>query len=144
MDVYDLLKHYTIPLKNQTNNRRGFPAHRSMTLGISKARFSGTLGLSYYSKKYPDLYSRLLEYGKGVCSFPFQSIHINHNVICPPHTDSNNQQLSCVVSVGNYSGGELVINGIAHDTKTPIEFNGAKHVHYNLPHTGDKYSIVFY
>lgn len=143
--MYELLQNYTIPLKNKSNNRRGFQKHRSMTLGITKARFSGVIGLSYYSKKYPELYQKVKEYGEQVCPFPFQSIHINHNVTCPPHKDTSNQQLSLIVSFGRYTGGELVIEGEVYNTfENPIIFNGAEKEHWNLPHDGDKYSLVFF
>ena len=143
--MYQLLQNYTIPLKNSTNSRRGFSSHRSMTLGIVKARFSGKVGLSYYSRKYPELYRNVKELGESICPFPFTSIHINHNVTCPPHRDSANQTLSCVISYGNYTGGELVIEGeIVNAFETPIIFNGAEKEHWNLPHIGDKYSIVFF
>lgn len=143
--MYELLQNYTIPLKNKSNNRRGFQKHRSMTLGITKARFSGVIGLSYYSKKYPELYQKVKEYGEQVCPFPFQSIHINHNVTCPPHKDTSNQQLSLIVSFGRYTGGELVIEGEVHNTfENPVIFNGAEKEHWNLPHDGDKYSLVFF
>lgn len=143
--MYELLKQYYIPYKNGRNNRRGFPKHRSMTLGITKARFSGIVRLSYYSKKYPMLYQVLRKYGETICDFPFQSIHVNCNVICPPHRDTSNQTKSCIVSFGEYTGGELVIEGEIFNTfENPIIFNGAEKTHWNNPHTGDKYSIVFF
>ena len=143
--VVELLKQYTIPLKNKTTNRRGFPNHRSMTLGITKGRFNNKVGLSYYSKKYPELYQFLKELGNSVCPFPFQSIHVNHNVTCPKHRDSNNQTMSCIIAFGNYTGGELVIEGEVHNTfENAVVFNGSEKEHWNLPHTGDKYSIVFF
>jgi len=143
--IYELLKQYNIPYKQHRNNRRGFPKHRSMTLGITRARFSGKVGLSYYSKKYPELYQALKELGERICPFPFQSIHINHNVTCPPHKDTANQTLSCIIAYGEYTGGELVIEGKVENTfETPIIFNGAEKEHWNLPHEGNKYSIVFF
>ena len=143
--MYEILKQYTIPLKNKTNNRRGFPEHRSMTLGITKGRFNGKTGLSYYSKKYPELYETLKTYGESICPFPFQTIHVNHNVQCPPHKDTNNQTLSCIISFGQYTGGELVIEGEVQDTfEKPVVFNGAEKEHWNNPHHGDKYSLVFF
>lgn len=143
--MYDLLKQYTIPFKNDTNNRRGFPRHRSMTLGTTRARFSGKVGLSYYSKLYPELYEALKAYGETICPFPFQSIHINHNVICPPHKDTKNQQQSLIIAFGNYTGGRLFIEGEPFDTfEKPVVFNGAERLHWNEEHVGDKYSIVYY
>lgn len=143
--MYSILSQYNIPLKNNRMSRRGFQKHRSMTLGIVRARFSGVVGLSYYSKKYPELYQHVKELGEKVCPFPFQSIHINHNVTCPPHKDSNNQNMSCIIAFGKYTGGELVIEGEVVSTfETPVVFNGAEKMHWNLPHEGDKYSIVFF
>ena len=143
--MYELLKQYYVPYKSGRNNRRGFPRHQSMTLGETKARFSGKVGLSYYSRKYPELYQALKEYGESICSFPFKSIHVNCNVICPPHKDSNNQSKSCIVSFGEFTGGELVVEGEVFSTfMNPIEFNGAEKEHWNLPHVGDKYSLVFF
>jgi len=143
--MYELLQKYNIPFKNGRSNRRGFPKHRSMTLGITKARFTGVIGLSYYSKKYPELYEALKKYGETICRFPFQSIHINHNVTCPPHRDTLNQTMSCIVSFGNYTGGELVIEDEQFNTlNNPITFNGAEKTHWNNPHVGNKYSIVFF
>jgi hypothetical protein len=116
-----------------------------MTLGITRARFSGIVGLSHYSKKYPELYQALKELGESICTFPFTSIHVNHNVTCPPHRDSSNQTLTCIISYGDYTGGELVIEGEIHNTfETPVTFNGAEKEHWNLSHVGDKYSIVFF
>jgi len=143
--MYSLLQKYTIPIKDKRTNRRGFPRHRSMTLGITKARFSGKVGLSFYSRKYPELYEQLKAYGESICPFPFQSIHINHNVTCPPHKDTSNQTQSLIVSFGNYTGGELVIEGeVVNPFENPIVFNGAEKEHWNLPHQGDKYSLVFF
>jgi hypothetical protein len=143
--MYSLLKKYTIPFKNNRTNRRGFPKHRSMTLGITKGRFNGITGLSYYSKKYPELYQSLKDYGIQICNFPFTSIHINHNVVCPPHRDTKNQTKSCIVSFGEYTGGELVIEGEIFNTfENPVTFNGAEKEHWNLPFKGNKYSIVFF
>ena len=143
--MYDLLKKYCVPFKNGRNNRRGFPKHRSMTLGITRGRFNNVVGLSYYSKKYPMLYQVLKKYGEQICDFPFQSIHVNHNVTCPPHRDTSNQTKSCIVSFGEYTGGEFVIEGeVFHTFENPVTFNGAEKEHWNLPHVGDKYSIVFF
>lgn len=49
--LHQMLQKIIIPSKTSTNNRRGFPVkHRAFTFGITKARFSGIIGLSYYSK----------------------------------------------------------------------------------------------
>lgn len=146
-EILKELQSITIPRKNATNTRRGFPiGHRSMTLGITKGRFNGHIGLSYYSKKYPRLYLLCKMLGESVCTFPFTSIHINHNVECPPHYDAGNADVTCIVIIGNYTGGELIIEGREiTNTTEPIIFDGRKQLHWSLPVTfGDKYSIVFF
>ena len=48
---------------------------------------------SHISIKYPEIYEKLVEIGKfnSLRDFVFTSIHVNHNVICPPHKDENNK-----------------------------------------------------
>jgi hypothetical protein len=145
-ELLDKLSLITIPKKTSTNNRRGFPKHRAMTLGVIRGRFSGKTELSYYSKKYPDIYNLCLQIGKIICPFDFSKIHINHNVECPPHYDDKNTNLSCIVALGDYEGGELIIEGINTNIKyNPIVFDGKKNLHWNLPITrGNKYSLVYF
>ena len=108
--------------------------------------------MSYYpwyvrnNKKYPLLYSELLRLGTSICPFPFDAIQVNQNMTCKPHVDKGNLGLSLIVSGGNYTGGELVINGTAYDTKySPFIFNGAENIHWNNPITsGEKWSVVFF
>ncbi len=146
-ELFEELKATNIPRKSSTNTRRGFPAgHRSMTLGITRARFHGTTGLSYYSKRHPKLYRLCLAFGRDVCPFPFNAIHINHNVECPPHYDAKNTGETCIAFFGNYTGGELVIEGLTlTDNTKPIIFDGATKLHWsNAVTSGDKYSLVFF
>ena len=70
-----ILKKITIPKKQSTNNRLNFPkGHRSITFGLVKGRFNGITQLSYYSKKYSELYQEILRIGKLICPFEFKQI----------------------------------------------------------------------
>lgn len=144
-EIYEELEKINVPLMTTKMGRaRQFGNHRSITLGYTKARISRKIDISYYSKKYPKLYELLLQLGHKI-GFEFTSIHLNHNVVCPPHKDKNNTGLSCIVSIGNYSGGKLFINDIEYDTYLqPLVFDGANNTHYNTPIEGNKYSFVFF
>jgi hypothetical protein len=141
-----LVAKITIKKKSGNNNRRGFPIHRAITFGITRGRFNGKTELSYYSKKYPHIYEEIMKIGNKYCPIKFNSIHLNNNVVCPPHKDSKNVGNSCLLSFGDYSGCNIVIDGIECDAKyNPIVFNGAELEHYNTNDLiGNKYSLVFY
>tara|TARA_R110000868_G_scaffold394876_1_gene666338 strand:- start:412 stop:903 length:492 start_codon:yes stop_codon:yes gene_type:complete len=145
--LLSLLSSISVPRKTTTNNRRNFPArHRAMTLGIVKGRFNGITELSYYSKKFPEIYQEVLRIGKLSCPFEFKSIQLNHNVVCPPHFDSKNASRSVLVSFGDYTGCKIVINDKIYDARhTPIEFDGRTMLHWNTNDlVGNKYSLVFF
>lgn len=70
---------------------------------------------------------------------------MNHNLVCPPHRDKANQSMSLLVSFGEYAGGEIVIDGIKHNSyHNPIQFDGATLEHWNEPIQGNKYSLVYF
>jgi len=146
--LFSLLSKITIPLKSGRNNRRNFEKHRSMTFGLTRARYSGIIGLSAPSKKYPEIYKEIKSLGELLSppDFSFNSIHVNHNVVCPLHVDGKNIGNSMIVSFGDYQGGELVIGEIIYDAKCrPIIFNGSKIYHKNMPLLeGNKYSLIFF
>lgn len=145
--IESLLKGITIPRKTSTNNRRGFPqGHRAITLGETTGRFNGITGLSYYSIKYPALWNEVKRLGDIIVPFKWKSAHLNNNVICPPHKDTGNTALSCIISFGDYTGCDLVIEGEIQDTRyTPCIFNGVENLHWNTDNlVGNKYSLVFF
>lgn len=145
-DVYEELNKITIPVMDCKRGRaQTFGRHRSLTLGYVKTRIGRKIGLSVYTKKYPKLYEKILVLGEKM-GIKFTSIHINHNVVCPPHKDKNNgEETSCIVSLGNYSGGKLIINDIEYDTYLhPLVFDGKNNTHYNTDIQGNKYSLVFF
>ena len=109
--LYSMLENISLPKKNKSTNRRGFPiGQRSVTFGFTRGRYNGKYELSYYSKKYQEIYNELLRIGRIYCPLKFSTIHINKNVVCPPHKDSKNAGKSMLLSFGDYTGCNIVIN----------------------------------
>lgn len=95
-------------------------------------------------EKYPELYDKLQEISRQVCPFHVENFMVNKNFTTKPHYDKLNQGECFIFSVGDYEGGQLVIDGVKHDTRyNPIIFDGREKLHYNLPITrGTKWSFV--
>ena len=145
--LFTMLERITLYKKkvNGNSNRLGFPEHRAAVWGIIKPRFKSQPELSRYSRKYPEIYEEILKIGKEICPFEFRTIQLNKNCCCPPHKDKANQSRSLLVSFGQYTGGELVIEGEVFSAyHTPIEFDGADKLHWNLDHVGTKYSLIYF
>jgi hypothetical protein len=128
------------------NNRRNFDAHKAFVMGLIKRRTERFIREAVYNLKYPELLQELLKIGDEVCPFKFTSIYINKNVVSPKHIDSNNVGESMIISIGDYTGCNLVINDIEYNAKyQPLIFDGSKYEHYNTDDlVGTKYSLIFY
>jgi hypothetical protein len=145
--LYGMLENIYITKRGMKSNRRGFPmGHRSVTFGYTRGRFNGIFGLSKYSVKHPEIYDELLRIGNIYCPFKFNSIHINKNVICPPHKDSKNIGNSMLLSFGDYIGCNIVINDKIYNANcNPVIFNGSELEHWNTDDlVGTKYSLVYF
>lgn len=143
--LYDMLENISISIKKGESSRRGFGAHRATTFGMVRGRYNGILGLSHSSHKYPDIYKEILRIG-SLIDMKFNAIHLNHNVVCPKHLDSNNYGDSVLISFGEYEGCNIVIEDKKYDAFCqPIKFDGSKLYHWNTNDLiGNKYSLVFY
>ena len=75
---------------------------------------------------------------------------LNKNVCCGKHKDNkNSSEFSYIMFFGDFEGGELVVeepegDRILSEKNVWHKFCGRDHFHYNMPHTGTKYSIVAY
>ena len=77
--------------------------------------------------------------------FEYTTITLNKNVLCKPHYDANNLSPSIIISLGDFSGGELNVEGKKYDIKMqPLKFNGSKLKHWTEPFQGDRYSFIYY
>lgn len=144
----ELLKSHTVRLctAESRSSRLGFGRHRSEQYGIIRAKYQGTIGPSYASRKYPKIHDEIMRIGHAICSFDFTSVQLNNNTVCPLHCDSKNVGSSLLISFGDYTGCNIVIDGVMYDAKyKPIIFNGSEREHWNTDDlTGNKYSLVFY
>ena len=72
---------------------------------------------------------------------------LNRDVTCAPHRDAKNTgEYSYVLFFGEFEGGELCLETgeCFREHKVWHRFRGQSVTHWNLPHTGRKYSIVAY
>lgn len=145
--IYDTL----LPLLEKTtiqlsSNRKNSGHGRSQSFGYGNTRKTGFTNFKN-NAKYPELYKMLLHLGKQIVpkEIPFTSVVVNHNYQTKKHIDKNNIGYSLTLSFGNFTGGELVIDGDKYQTKdNPIIFNGALNEHYNQPIQGQRYSLVYF
>ena len=82
--------------------------------------------------------------------FGYSTCHVNRNFNGVPHRDKNNVGLSWALSLGDFSGGELVCETedpralACHNTKRrPVIFDGAR-PHWVTPYEGKRYSVILY
>ncbi|MDC0510872.1 hypothetical protein OAN61_00540 [bacterium] len=104
---------------------------------------------SRWNKKYPEV----LKAGKKFirAKFPnyrFQSLTINKNHRAAKHIDKYNVDISYIIGLGNYTGGELVFEsgpykGVHNIRNRWLKFKG-DHPHYVKPFKGERYTMVYY
>eukprot|EP00658_Telonema_sp_P-2_P000163 TRINITY_DN10054_c0_g2_i11.p1 TRINITY_DN10054_c0_g2~~TRINITY_DN10054_c0_g2_i11.p1 ORF type:complete len:606 (+),score=117.29 TRINITY_DN10054_c0_g2_i11:166-1983(+) len=79
---------------------------------------------------------------------PSSTIAVNRNALFLPHTDNGagaGQGISMIVALGDFIGGEVVVEGEAHQIRySPVEFNGWTQRHWTLPFQGERFSLVFF
>ena len=104
-----------------------------------------TRGPSRHNKRFKELYKalqRLISECKP--NFTYTTIQVNKNVMCNPHVDKNNVGPSYVIAFGDFTGGDLVIEGDSYCIKNKFKkFDGRKG-HWITPFKGTRYSIVYF
>jgi hypothetical protein len=146
-NVYRMLEGVKFSTKVNKSNRRGFPKHNALVLGITRQRYSGKIGPSVATKRNPEILNELKRLVNIINpGFQFNAVHINHNLVCPSHKDETNVGKSMIISIGEYEGCTLIVNGEECNTHyRPVLFNGSVLEHHNTDDLkGNKYSIVFY
>jgi hypothetical protein len=97
--------------------------------------------------KYPDLYLALQKFYDTFVKnhLPeYTSIQVNKNYKTKEHYDRNDG-LSYIIGLGEYTGGNLILNSYKHDIKyKPLLFNGKKWLHSTDDFDGTRYSLVFF
>jgi hypothetical protein len=104
-----------------------------------------TRGPSRYNKKFKVLYELLQNLIKKYdLSSTYTTIQVNKNVMCNPHIDKNNVGPSYGIALGDFTGGNLVVEGKEYCIKNKFKkFNGTKG-HWITPFQGTRYSIIYF
>jgi hypothetical protein len=104
-----------------------------------------TRGDSRHNQKYSTLYDLLkifIQLYKP--EFNYTTIQINKQIECLPHIDMNNVGESYIIGLGNYTGGELNIEGTKYNIRNRWKkFNGHK-AHWTEPWEGTRYSLIYF
>lgn len=79
---------------------------------------------------------------------PSSTVAVNRHAAFLPHKDSGagaGQTVSLIVALGDFVGGELVVEGQVHDVRyLPLEFDGWAERHWTAPFAGERFSLVFF
>lgn len=114
-------------------------------LGLVNYRNEKKKGPSKWNKKFPHLYSILKEFIQLYYpDFSYTTIQVNKTTECNPHIDKNNSGLSLIIALGDFSGGELSIEGVPYNIRNRWKkFDGTK-AHWVEKFAGERYSIVYF
>ena len=141
----DAIKRSKVKVKAGTSNSTG----GSFSVGYMP---TSTLGSSMPSSnsRYPSLVRSafLLERHLAPSRPPSSTIAVNCNAQFRPHTDKGagaGQGKSLIVALGDYAGGELVVEGEEVDIRyRPREFDGWRERHYTKFFVGERFSLVWF
>ena len=104
-----------------------------------------TQGESKYNNKFSELFSlikKLIFLYKP--NFEYTTIQVNKNILSKPHVDKNNIGSSYIIALGEFIGGELVIEGKKYKIHNRWKhFDGTKG-HWVNDFKGTRYSLVFF
>jgi len=116
---------------------------RSQCFGIVHQR-NGTYAGSRMNYVRLDILAALKEIEKLIPG-TYHAIQVNENYQSKPHRDNGNAGESCIIGFGDYTEGDLNIEGnkvsIRHRM---VFFDGSKYTHSTEPWTGNRYSLVFH
>lgn len=122
---------------------------RSQAFGIIR-RWSYRPHLSRNTWMRPKLWQLLLDFATKHVPITWDGCTVNDNYESKEHRDKGNQGHSYTVSFGDFTGGELCIQGgqggtLSLDTRhRGYLFDGANNVHWTAPFTGRRFCLVFY
>lgn len=142
--IVEYLKDRPLPM-NTSRENVGYGL--SQTMGHINDR-RGNFNLSGFTKSRMDLYELIQALAKRyIPKFKYTSIQVNQNLECKEHLDKNNIGQSVIVGLGDYGGGDLVVEGVPYNIKGKfVKFNGAFLRHYTAPikkHT-TRISLVYF
>jgi len=147
---FDLLKAELIKHKLYVNKDRWEAGEgRSQAFGLIR-RWSYRPHLSRNTWMRPYLWGLLLDFAAKHVTVPWDAVTVNDSYLSNPHRDKGNEGESYTVSFGDFTGGELCMEGpsgetISVDTRhKPFLFNGSQIKHWTAPFEGRRFCLVFY
>jgi len=133
--------------KKKVANYIGFLTE-SITFGKTRSYFTKNPPVidRIANRLYPEAYKKLkIVAEKEFPDFKYNNICLNHNFQCKPHRDNKNMGFSYIVGFGDYTGGELNVEGKKVDIKEkPFTFNGSEKEHWVEPFKGNRYTAVYF
>jgi hypothetical protein len=104
-----------------------------------------TKGPSRFNKKFPELYESITDLIRLYKpDFKYTTVQVNKNVRSKPHVDKNNVGPSYIIALGEFTGGNLFIEGEKFNIKNKWKnFNGTLG-HWVEPFEGTRYSLVYF
>eukprot|EP00912_Choanoflagellata_sp_UC4_P001422 UC4_evm1s886 len=115
---------------------------------FSLGAFPPPLAVCKGNAKHPKLLKAVFELERRICNRRgngSSTVAINRTAKFKPHRDSGagaGQHISLIVGLGDYWGGEVVVEGQQHDIRyKPVEFDGWSQRHWTLPFVGQRFSL---
>jgi hypothetical protein len=140
-DLREHLSKHNIPINKY---RKGVGDGRSQCFGMVRKR-SMAPDLSRNSWMDPRLHYLLMRFAREHVEIPFTSVQVNDNYLCAKHMDKHNVGESYIVGFGDYTGGELVLEGKELNIRhRPILFDGSKIEHSTKEFKGRRWTIVYH
>lgn len=108
------------------------------------------LSLTKCKEMYPKLDAIFHEFGNLYFNdFVFTQVQMNKNYLCNRHKDGTNIGESILLTLGDYTGGNTIIeyeneNKEINSHYQLQKFNGSKYYHYTKPFQGTRYALVFF
>lgn len=138
-----LLNKYNLPeqkYKGKSKGRRNTFGIVCHVLKYTRPPFSCS-----NNTRYPELFQALKDLGDQIVPFTYDAITINQNTVMGPHKDKGNLGSSLLITLGDYTGGSFILEGVPQNTLyNPIVFNGDEKEHYAEAFQGTRFSIIYF
>jgi hypothetical protein len=143
MDVLEQLRKTKFPINRSRKNIGALQT--CFAMGDVMYYRNPCRGPSQYNKKFPVLLDLLNKFMKSFDpEFQYTTIQVNKNVNSLPHVDKNNVGNSYIIALGDFTGGDIVVEGVPYQIKdTFLRFDGTTG-HWTTPFEGERYSLVFF
>jgi len=117
--------------------------------GLKRPKDEGGGYKTKLKEYYPEYQKIFEEFMDEYTNFSFNQVVINKNFKILPHKDAKNVGQSYIIGLGDYKGGELVIDYETYQETKNINhqfytFDGSKYKHWVKDFKGDRITLVFY